>query len=59
VLFQFIDPRAHLVVDKLASSFGNHAMLFGEVFRGEDFVGRPLLNQEGSTFDYLFLLDYG
>ena len=59
VLLEFIDARHDFVVDKLARRVGNHAMLFGEVFRREDLIGRALLNQKRATFDYLFLFDYG
>ena len=59
MVLELVDARDDFVVDKLPRRFGNHAMLFGEVFRREDFLRGALLNQKRSTLDYLFLFDYG
>jgi len=59
VLLELIDPRYDFVVDKLPRRVGNHAMLFGEIFRREDLLRRPLLDQERATFNELFLFGYG
>ena len=53
VLFKFVDARDDFVVDKLARRLGNHAMLFGEIFRRENFLRGAVLNQEGATLDDL------
>ena len=34
----------HDLLRQTAASFGNHAMLFGEVFGREDLVSGPFLN---------------
>jgi hypothetical protein len=51
VLLEFGDPRAHFIVNELACRLGDHALLFGEVFRGEDFFGRAFFDQEASAND--------
>src|SRR6185369_11023840 len=37
VLLEFIDPGIDLVIDKLPSGVGDHAVLFSKIFRSEDF----------------------
>ena len=39
------------VVDKLPRRFGNHAMLFSEVFGREDLRRGAVLNQKRATLD--------
>src|SRR5262249_7532090 len=46
VLFELIETWVHLVVDELPRGIGNHAMLFGEIFRGEDLLRVSLLDQK-------------
>ena len=59
MFFKLVDVRDHFVVNKLACRFGNHAVLFSEIFRREDLLRRAVLNHEGTAPDYLFLFDYG
>src|SRR6185503_5311076 len=59
VLLELVDARHHFVIDKLPRGVGDHAMLFGEVFRRKDLLRRALLDQERATFDKLFLFGYG
>jgi hypothetical protein len=51
VLLEFVDAGTTSVIDKLPRGVGNHAMLFGEIFRREDVIRAPLLDQKRATFD--------
>ena len=59
VFFQLVDARHDFVIDKLARCLGNHPMLFGEVFRRENFLRRAIFNQERSPLEHFFLFGYG
>src|SRR6185436_12506348 len=59
VLLELVNARHYFLIDKLPRRVGDHAMLFGEVFRREDLLRRPLLDQERATFEKLFLFGYG
>ena len=52
MLFELVDVRDDFVVNKLARGLGDHAMFFGEIFRGKDFGGGAVLDQKRATLDY-------
>jgi hypothetical protein len=46
MFFQLVDARDDFIVDELPGRFGDHAMLFAEVFGSEDVVRRGVRNHE-------------
>jgi hypothetical protein len=59
MFLQLVDARNDFVINELARRLGNHAVLFGEVFGGENLIRRAVCNEELTTLNQLLLFGYG